>query len=323
MVALLGTGDELLHVIEREFAADIHVRGNEITVSGPPSETELVAKLFDELLESQRRGADLSPDAVERVAAMLRAEHTVRPADVLTQGILSARGRTIRPKTLNQKNYADAIDKHTIVFAIGPAGTGKTYLAMAKAVKALQAKEVNRIILTRPAVEAGERLGFLPGTLYEKIDPYLRPLYDALHDMVDPESIPKLTAAGTIEIAPLAFMRGRSLNDSFIILDEAQNTTPEQMKMFLTRLGFGSKIVVTGDVTQVDLPTGQVSGLRVVQDILDGIPDIHFAKLTSQDVVRHKLVGKIVDAYERYDAKAAAPGRGQSASRPPRRRGSH
>ena len=323
MVALLGTGDELLHVIEREFAADIHVRGNEITVSGPPSETTLVAKLFDELLESQRRGADLSPDAVERVAAMLRAENAVRPADVLTQGILSARGRTIRPKTLNQKHYADAIDKHTIVFAIGPAGTGKTYLAMAKAVKALQAKEVNRIILTRPAVEAGERLGFLPGTLYEKIDPYLRPLYDALHDMVDPESIPKLTTAGTIEIAPLAFMRGRSLNDSFIILDEAQNTTPEQMKMFLTRLGFGSKIVVTGDVTQVDLPNGQVSGLRVVQDILDGIPDIHFAKLTSQDVVRHKLVGKIVDAYERYDAKAEAPSRGQAANRPPRRRGSH
>jgi phosphate starvation-inducible protein PhoH and related proteins len=318
MVALLGTGDELLHVIEREFAADIHVRGNEITVSGPASETALVAKLFDELLESQRRGADLSPDAVERVVAMLRAEHAVRPADVLTQGILSARGRTIRPKTLNQKHYADAIDKHTIVFAIGPAGTGKTYLAMAKAVKALQAKEVNRIILTRPAVEAGERLGFLPGTLYEKIDPYLRPLYDALHDMVDPDSIPKLTAAGTIEIAPLAFMRGRSLNDSFIILDEAQNTTPEQMKMFLTRLGFGSRIVVTGDVTQVDLPDGQVSGLRVVQDILDGIPDIHFSKLTSHDVVRHKLVGKIVDAYERYDANAAArsAGRGQAGSRP-------
>ena len=317
MVALLGSGDELLHVIEREFAADIHVRGNEITVSGQPSETELVAKLFDELLESQRRGADLSPDAVERVAAMLRAEASVRPADVLTQGILSARGRTIRPKTLNQKHYADAIDKHTIVFAIGPAGTGKTYLAMAKAVKALQAKEVNRIILTRPAVEAGERLGFLPGTLYEKIDPYLRPLYDALHDMVDPESIPKLTAAGTIEIAPLAFMRGRSLNDSFIILDEAQNTTPEQMKMFLTRLGFGSKIVVTGDVTQVDLPGNTQSGLRVVRDILDGIPDVHFTTLGSGDVVRHKLVSAIVDAYERFDAvtEAAAPPRPVQARR--------
>jgi len=317
MVGLLGTRDELLHVIERELAAEIHVRGNEITVSGPPRETELVGRLFSELLELQRKGAELSPDSVERTLAMLRGADgrpPVRPADVLTQGILSGRGRTIRPKTLNQKHYADAIDKHTIVFAIGPAGTGKTYLAMAKAVKALQAKEVNRIILTRPAVEAGERLGFLPGTLYEKIDPYLRPLYDALHDMVDPDSIPKLMAAGTIEIAPLAFMRGRSLNDSFIILDEAQNTTPEQMKMFLTRLGFGSKMVVTGDVTQVDLPDGHVSGLRVVQDILDGLADIHFARLTSQDVVRHKLVGKIVEAYEHYDAKS-----GDHSRRGPRR----
>jgi len=680
MVGLLGTRDELLHVIEREFNADIHVRGNEITVSGPPAEAALVAKLFNELLELQRSGTEMSPDAVERAAAMLRAEQGVRPADVLTQGILSSRGRTIRPKTLNQKHYADAIDKHTIVFAIGPAGTGKTYLAMAKAVKALQAKEVNRIILTRPAVEAGERLGFLPGTLYEKIDPYLRPLYDALHDMVDPESIPKLTGAGTIEIAPLAYMRGRAqpvatpvltpdgfrpigeltvgdlvigsngeptpvigvypqgekdiyrvttqdgastlcsadhlwavatrddrrrgkplrvltthdmigdlranhyhryelplhsapvrfprrpvpmdpyalglllgdgcltgsttpsfatsdfelawepqvrlpgtdvrpiqrpnhalnraaspgdvitletpvtgaaralglhgarsettfvperylhnspkirlavlqglldsdggpvtqrggscrvqytttsprlrdnvlflvrslggvadhrvrpaagrspglargravyhrhdaytidaytidirlpagiepfrltrkaaayhaagggghptrfidsiepagtaecvcisvaaadslyttedfllthntLNDSFIILDEAQNTSAEQMKMFLTRLGFGSKMVVTGDVTQVDLPAGQTSGLRIVEGILDGIPDIHFAKLTSHDVVRHKLVGKIVDAYERYDSATAQARTGSQPSR--------
>ncbi len=662
MVSLLGSGDGLLHVIEREFDADIHVRGNEITATGTPAETALVTALFDELVELLRKGTDLTSDAVERTAAMLRAERGVRPADVLTVGILSARGRTIRPKTLNQKRYADAIDQHTIVFSIGPAGTGKTYLAMAKAVKALQAKEVNRIILTRPAVEAGERLGFLPGTLYEKIDPYLRPLYDALHDMLDPDSIPRLMAAGTIEIAPLAYMRGRAqptdtpvltpdgfrpigsltvgdlvigsdgkptpvlgvypqgekdiyrvtaqdgastlasedhlwavatrddrrrgkplrvlttremignlraghyhryelplhsapvrfpyrevpmdpyalglllgdgcltgattpgfatgdpelawelqlrlpgvevrprggldyqlnkvtspgdvitlenpvtavarrlglngarsaskfvpelyrynsarvrlavlqglldtdggpvtqrdrtcriqyattsprlrddviflvrslggvayqrtrpalgrapglakgrpvyhrhdahiidirlpegiepfrltrkrdtynaaggggrpmrfiesiepagtaeavciavaaadslyttedfllthntLNDSFIILDEAQNTTAEQMKMFLTRLGFGSQVVVTGDVTQVDLPSGQVSGLRVVQDILDGIEDIHFARLTSHDVVRHRLVGKIVDAYERYDA---------------------
>src|SRR6202050_1430423 len=301
-VSLLGWGDELLHVIERDVGADIHVRGNEITATGSAAETALVSDLFTELIELLRKGTDLTPDAVERAAAMLRAERRVRPADVLTVGILSARGRTIRPKTLNQKRYADAIDKHTIVFAIGPAGTGKTYLAMAKAVKALQAKEVNRIILTRPAVEAGERLGFLPGTLYEKIDPYLRPLYDALHDMGDPDSIPRLIAAGTIEIAPLAFMRGRSLNDSFIILDEAQNTSPEQMKMFLTRLGFGSQIVVTGDVTQVDLPSGQVSGLRIVQDILDDIEDIHFVRLTSHDVVRHRLVGKIVDAHERYDA---------------------
>src|SRR6202007_2390100 len=305
MVSLLGSGDELLHVIEREFDADIHVRGNEITATGTRAETSLVTGLFDELLELLRKGTDLTADAVERTAAMLRAERGVRPADVLTVGILSARGRTIRPKTLNQKRYADAIDKHTIVFAIGPAGTGKTYLAMAKAVKALQAKEVNRIILTRPAVEAGERLGFLPGTLYEKIDPYLRPLYDALHDMLDPDSIPRLISAGIIEIAPLAYMRGRTLNDSFIILDEAQNTSAEQMKIFLTRLGFGSRMVVTGDVTQVDLPAGQTSGLRGVQDLLDGIPDIHFSKLTSHDVVRHKLVGKIVDAYERHDSATA------------------
>ncbi len=313
MVSLLGSGDEFLHVIEREFAGagDIHVRGNEITVTGTAEETALVAAFFDELVQLLKRGAELTPDAIERTAAMLRKDRGISPSDVLTVGILSARGRTIRPKTLNQKRYADAIDKHTIVFSIGPAGTGKTYLAMAKAVKALQAKEVNRIILTRPAVEAGERLGFLPGTLYEKIDPYLRPLYDALHDMIDPDSIPRLTAAGTIEIAPLAYMRGRTLNDSFIILDEAQNTTPEQMKMFLTRLGFGSRVVVTGDVTQVDLPTGQVSGLRIVQDILDGIEDIHFARLTSHDVVRHRLVGKIVDAYEKYDAANAQQLNGQ------------
>jgi phosphate starvation-inducible PhoH-like protein len=216
---------------------------------------------------------------------------------------LSNRGRTIRPKTLNQKRYVDAIDAHTVIFGIGPAGTGKTYLAMAKAVQALQAKQVNRIILTRPAVEAGERLGFLPGTLSEKIDPYLRPLYDALHDMLDPETIPKLLTSGTIEVAPLAYMRGRSLNDAFIILDEAQNTSPEQMKMFLTRLGFGSRMVVTGDVTQVDLPAGTRSGLRVVQEILLDVRDIGFIRLTDHDVVRHKLVGKIVAAYDRYEAQ--------------------
>jgi phosphate starvation-inducible PhoH-like protein len=223
---------------------------------------------------------------------------------VLSLNILSNRGRSIRPKTLNQKRYVDSIDKHTITFGIGPAGTGKTYLAMAKAVQALQSKAVNRIILTRPAVEAGERLGFLPGTLSEKIDPYLRPLYDALHDMIDPESIPKLLASGTIEVAPLAYMRGRSLNDAFIILDEAQNTSPEQMKMFLTRLGFGSKIVVTGDVTQVDLPAGTHSGLRVVEGILDDVEDISFCRLTAHDVVRHRLVGKIVAAYDDYDSRA-------------------
>jgi phosphate starvation-inducible PhoH-like protein len=235
---------------------------------------------------------------------MLRSD--VRPADVLTANILSSRGRTIRAKTLNQKRYVDAIDENTIVFGIGPAGTGKTYLAVAKAVQALQSKQVTRIILTRPAVEAGERLGFLPGTLSEKIDPYLRPLYDALHDMVDPDSIPRLMTSGTIEVAPLAYMRGRTLNDAFIILDEAQNTSAEQMKMFLTRLGFGSTMVITGDVTQIDLPTGTASGLRVVRDILTDVDDVAFCELTSTDVVRHKLVGQIVDAYGRYDEKRAS-----------------
>jgi phosphate starvation-inducible PhoH-like protein len=303
MVALLGSGDELLRVIERSFDADIHVRGNEVTITGTPAETAVVGALFEELTALLAGGAELTAGAVERIIPMLRRKSGVRPAEVLTLDILSARGRTIRPKTLNQKRYVDAIDEHTVVFCIGPAGTGKTYLAMAKAVKALQAKEVTRIILTRPAVEAGERLGFLPGTLYEKIDPYLRPLYDALHDMLDPESIPRLIAAGTIEVAPLAYMRGRTLNDSFIILDEAQNTSAEQMKMFLTRLGFGSKIVVTGDITQVDLPAGQASGLRIVQEILDGVEDIHFIRLTSHDVVRHRLVGDIVNAYAAYEAR--------------------
>ena len=301
MVSLLGSRDELLHIIEKAFDSDIHVRGNEITVTGSAKEAAVVAELFDELIRLIASGADVTADVVERSVMMLSRKSGARPADVLTLDILSSRGRTIRPRTLNQKRYVDAIDEHTIVFAIGPAGTGKTYLAMAKAVKALHAKEVSRIILTRPAVEAGERLGFLPGTLYEKIDPYLRPLYDALHDMVDPDSIPRLLAAGTIEIAPLAYMRGRSLNGSFIILDEAQNTSAEQMKMFLTRLGFGSRMVVTGDVTQVDLPTGQTSGLRMVQDVLDGVPDVYFCKLTAHDVVRHKLVADIVDAYARYD----------------------
>ncbi len=304
MVALLGPRDEFLRIIEREFNTDVHVRGNEVTLTGQPVEVAVVERLLDELVTMIRTGHGLSPETVERAISILRSEHSERPADVLSHNILSNRGRTIRPKTLNQKRYVDAIDKHTVVFSIGPAGTGKTYLAMAKAVQALQAKEVNRIILTRPAVEAGERLGFLPGTLSEKIDPYLRPLYDALHDMLDPDTIPKLLTAGTIEVAPLAYMRGRTLNDAFIILDEAQNTSPEQMKMFLTRLGFGSKMVVTGDITQIDLPTGTHSGLRVVQEILSGLPDVHFTRLSSHDVVRHKLVGRIVAAYDAYEADA-------------------
>ncbi|MBO0869892.1 MAG: PhoH family protein, partial [Micromonosporaceae bacterium] len=281
--------------------------GNEITITGTPADNALAERVFSELIELIQKGETLTEDAVRRTVGMLQDGTEERPADVLTLNIISRRGRTIRPKTLGQKRYVDAIDKHTIVFGIGPAGTGKTYLAMAKAVASLQAKQVNRIILTRPAVEAGERLGFLPGTLYDKIDPYLRPLYDALHDMVDPDSIPRLMQNGTIEVAPLAYMRGRTLNDAFILLDEAQNTTPEQMKMFLTRLGFNSKIVVTGDITQVDLPSGAKSGLRVVQEILGDVEDVHFARLSSVDVVRHRLVSDIVDAYARWDAAQQEP----------------
>ena len=301
MVALLGTDDEYLRLVEEAFPeADILARGNEITVSGSPEDVGVVDTLIGEMLAMLRTGQALSPESVERSISLLRSG--TRPTEVLTANILSNRGRTIRAKTLNQKRYVDAIDTNTVVFGIGPAGTGKTYLAVAKAVQALQAKRVNRIVLTRPAVEAGERLGFLPGTLSEKIDPYLRPLYDALHDMIDPDSIPRLITSGTIEIAPLAYMRGRTLNDSFIILDEAQNTSAEQMKMFLTRLGFGSTMVVTGDITQVDLPGGTTSGLRVVSEILEGIDDVAFCRLTAHDVVRHKLVGRIVEAYDRYDA---------------------
>ncbi|UXA16363.1 PhoH family protein [Mycobacterium sp. SMC-4] len=301
VVGLLGSSDENLRVLEDLLSADIHARGNAITLAGEPADVALAERALSELIEIVGNGQTLTPDTVRHSVAMLTGTVDESPAEVLTLDILSRRGKTIRPKTLNQKHYVDAIDAHTIVFGIGPAGTGKTYLAMAKAVSALQSKQVSRIILTRPAVEAGESLGFLPGTLYEKIDPYLRPLYDALHDMMDPELIPKLMSAGVIEVAPLAFMRGRTLNDAFIILDEAQNTTAEQMKMFLTRLGFGSKIVVTGDVTQMDLPGGATSGLRAAMRILDSVDDIHFAELTSADVVRHRLVSEIVDAYARSE----------------------
>ncbi len=308
MVSVLGPRDEFLRILERELAADLHVRGNEITITGTPADVTTAADVLAELITIVRTGQGLAADTVERTLGMVTSDEAASAAEVLTQNILSSRGRTIRPKTLNQKRYVDAIDAHTVVFGIGPAGTGKTYLAVAKAVQALQAKEVNRIILTRPAIEAGERLGYLPGTLSDKIDPYVRPLYDALHDMIDPDSVPRLLTSGTIEVAPLAFMRGRSLNDAFIILDEAQNTSMEQMKMFLTRLGFGSKIVVTGDVTQIDLPAGTRSGLTVVEQILDGVHDIAFCRLTSHDVVRHRLVGRIVAAYDRFEA-TLPPGR--------------
>jgi phosphate starvation-inducible PhoH-like protein len=302
MVRLLGPQDRLLKTIEKQYPlVEVLVRGNQISLSGDAGQVHAARDLVDELVQMVRTGRELEPVEVSSSARILDAK-AGSPAELLSQAILTNRGRSIRPKTLGQKEYVDAIDANTIVFGIGPAGTGKTYLAMAKAVQALQRKEVERIILSRPAIEAGERLGFLPGTLTDKIDPYLRPLYDALNEMMDPELVPKLLAAGTVEVAPLAYMRGRTLNNSFIVLDEAQNTTPEQMKMFLTRLGFGSKMVITGDVTQVDLPAG-ASGLQLVTHVLEDIDDIHFSRLTSADVVRHSLVGQIVDAYTKYDAE--------------------
>jgi phosphate starvation-inducible protein PhoH and related proteins len=306
MVRLLGPQDRLLKTIERQHpTVQVLVRGNEITLTGLVPDVQAAQRLVEELIQLVRNGAELGQADVTSSARILDS-NAGSPAELLSQAILTSRGKSIRPKTLGQKEYVDAIDQHTIVFGIGPAGTGKTYLAMAKAVQALQRKEVERIILTRPAVEAGERLGFLPGTLTDKIDPYLRPLYDALNEMMDPEIVPKLLAAGTVEVAPLAYMRGRTLNDSFIVLDEAQNTTPEQMKMFLTRLGFGSKCVVTGDVTQIDLPDGQHrSGLLQVRDVLQDIDGLAFVELGSGDVVRHRIVQDIVDAYGRHELPRA------------------
>ncbi|HEX2049691.1 MAG TPA: PhoH family protein [Actinomycetota bacterium] len=304
MVSLLGSRDELLKLIESAFDVTILVRGNEITVTGPDEEARKVVHLFDELVRLLDLGQGIDHADVSASIAMVQQAEQLNPSEVLSDAALTHRGRVIRPKTAGQKRYLDAIRQNTVVFGIGPAGTGKTYLAMAMAVLALRRKEVTRIILTRPAVEAGERLGFLPGTLFEKIDPYLRPLFDALHDMMDAEQLALLMERGTIEVAPLAYMRGRTLNDSFIVLDEAQNTTPEQMKMFLTRLGFGSKAVVTGDVTQVDLPAGARSGLVVIEEILTGISGVSFTHLDARDVVRHKIVQDIVEAYRLYaDAK--------------------
>jgi phosphate starvation-inducible PhoH-like protein len=307
MVAVVGPHDDNLRTIEAAFpSVNITVRGNEITLRGPHTDCAKLENLFNEVMVVIRSGNILNVDAVNRAIEMLEHKPADHPAEVMSLNIVSNRGRSIRPKTANQKRYVDAIEDHTITFGIGPAGTGKTYLAMAMAVAALNAKKINRIILTRPAVEAGEHLGFLPGTLSEKIDPYLRPLFDALHDMIDIDSIPRLMQSGVIEVAPLAYMRGRTLNDAFVILDEAQNTTPEQMKMFLTRLGFGSKMVVTGDVTQIDLPNGQNSGLRVIREILKDIDDIAFLELTAEDVVRHRLIGDIVKAYDKFDEQRQA-----------------
>ncbi|CAN5639809.1 PhoH family protein [soil metagenome] len=301
MVGLLGTRDELLKLVENAFEVHILVRGNDITVTGDNPLPDQVVQVFEELLTLVAAGQSLDAGTVNSTIEMVRGDEHPHPAEVLSDEALTHRGRSIRPKTFGQKQYLDAIRHNTVTFGIGPARTGKNYLAMAMAVLALKHKDVNRIILTRPAVEAGERLGFLPGTLFEKIDPYLRPLFDALHDMMDAENLGTLMERGIIEVAPLAYMRGRTLNDAFIVLDEAQNTTPEQMKMFLTRIGFGSKAVVTGDITQVDLPGNARSGLRVVRDILSGIDGIAFAELTGRDVVRHSIVQQIVNAYEAWD----------------------
>jgi phosphate starvation-inducible PhoH-like protein len=296
MVGLLGEHDELLKMVEEAFEdTRILVRGNEITIEG--KDDERVGRLFNELVLLLENGHALDTANLARTIEMVNDD--VRPSEVLSSEILrSPRGRSIRPKTPGQRRYTDAIAQNIITFGIGPAGTGKSYLAVALAVQALQTKQVTRIILTRPAVEAGERLGFLPGDLMAKVDPYLRPLYDALYDMLEPEGTQRLIERGTIEIAPLAFMRGRTLNSSFVILDEAQNTTPEQMKMFLTRIGFGSRVVVTGDITQIDVPGGR-SGLLELEEILTGIDGLAFIRLGHADVVRHRIVRDIVSAYDR------------------------
>jgi phosphate starvation-inducible protein PhoH and related proteins len=303
MAGLLGTRDELLRQVEQAFPDEkIAVQGNRITVEGP--DADRVVRLFDEAVLLLQSGQSLDNSTMARTIDMVRDD--VRPSEIMRAEVVrSAGGKTIRPNTAGQKRYTDAITQNIITFGIGPAGTGKSYLAVAQAVHALQSRQVARIILTRPAVEAGERLGFLPGDLMAKVDPYLRPLYDALYDLLEPEGAQRLLDRGTIEVAPLAFMRGRTLNNSFIILDEAQNTTPEQMKMFLTRIGFGSRCVVTGDVTQIDVPGGR-SGLIGLEPVLGGVEDIAFVHLTRRDVVRHKIVADIVDAYEVAEGRAGS-----------------
>ncbi len=301
MAELLGERDAHLKRVEEAFPlARIVARGNEITVSGPERETEAVETVLGELLIVVQEGQQLDDDRVSRVIDLVRRD-VPSPSGVFTESIAVGRGRHVRPKTFGQKRYVDAIRDNTLVFGIGPAGTGKTYLAMACAIESLVSGAVKRIILSRPAVEAGERLGFLPGDLTAKVDPYLRPLYDALFEMLGPEETARLMERGTIEIAPLAYMRGRTLNDAFVVLDEAQNTTPEQMKMFLTRLGFNSKMVVTGDITQIDLSDSRGSGLKMVAGVLGGIEGIAFEELTADDVVRHRIVAAIVEAYRRFE----------------------
>lgn len=303
MTELLGNRDVHLKRVEAAFPrARLVARGNEIDFVGDDAEVGMARTVIEELLILVQEGQSLDADRVDRVISMVRSD-VPKPSNVFTDSISVGRGKVVRAKTLGQKGYVDAIRQNTLVFGIGPAGTGKTYLAMACAVEAFTSGSVRRIILSRPAVEAGERLGFLPGDLAAKVDPYLRPLYDALYEMLGPEETSRLMEQGTIEIAPLAYMRGRTLNDAFVVLDEAQNTTPEQMKMFLTRLGFNSKMIITGDVTQMDLPEGRPSGLMVVRNVLHRIPGIGFVELTGDDVVRHRIVAAIVDAYARYESQ--------------------
>jgi phosphate starvation-inducible protein PhoH and related proteins len=300
---LAGSEDSVLRELEGRVHCDVHLRGNVLTLDGSEGDVREAAEVVDELVGLIERGHDVAPTTLRTVSGAIDAQRPT--AEILDDVIWRHRSIKVSPKTVNQKRYVDSIRGHTITFGIGPAGTGKTFLAVAMAVAALDSREVNRIILTRPAVEAGERLGFLPGDIQEKVDPYLRPLFDALYDMLDPERVSTYLDNGIIEVAPLGFMRGRSINDSFVILDEAQNTSPEQMKMFLTRLGFGSKMVVTGDITQVDLPRDQKSGLVVVNDILTGVEGIEFIRFGGEDVVRHKLVQRIVAAYDEHSQRAA------------------
>jgi phosphate starvation-inducible protein PhoH and related proteins len=299
---LAGVSDGVLDSLRDRLGCRIHLRGNRLTLDGDEQHVTQARAVLDELVDLVEGGHEIGPSTVDAVLVALDQAEDIR--DVFEDVIWRHRGKKIAPKTVNQKRYVDAIREHTITFSIGPAGTGKTYLAMALAVRALQEREVGRIILTRPAVEAGERLGFLPGDILEKVDPYLRPLYDALYDMLDADRLTAYMDKGAIEVAPLAFMRGRTLNDSFIILDEAQNTSPEQMQMFLTRLGFGSKVVVTGDATQIDLPREQRSGLLTVEDILGTIDGIAFVRFAHEDVVRHKIVQRIVEAYRLHVEEA-------------------
>jgi len=298
---LAGSEDAVLRELRGHLDCDFHLRGNVLTLDGEPDDVQMAATVVDELVELIEQGHEVAPGTIEAVTGALDAHQS--PAEILEDVVWRHRNTKVAPKTLNQKRYVDSIRDHTITFGVGPAGTGKTFLAVAMAAAALAERQVQRIILTRPAVEAGERLGFLPGDIQAKVDPYLRPLFDALFDMLDPDRVNGYFERGVIEVAPLAFMRGRTLNDSFVILDEAQNTSPEQMKMFLTRLGFNSRMVVTGDVTQIDLPTDQRSGLVVVRDILDEVKDISFIEFGGEDVVRHKLVQRIVAAYEEHGSR--------------------